>query len=70
MAAYMCLNDVPASGNPWLLQDVLRRDLGFKGFVISDSYTIDALKSHACDNNLLLGHVNAIEQEYNSEQVP
>ncbi len=30
MSAYMDLNDVPASGNRWLLTDVLRHDLGFQ----------------------------------------
>jgi beta-glucosidase len=46
MSAYMCLNDVPASGNKWLLQDVLRRDLGFSGFVVSDSYAVQSLIAH------------------------
>ena len=34
MSAYMDLNDVPASGNPWLLTDVLRKDWGFQGIVL------------------------------------
>lgn len=37
MSAYMNLNDVPASGNRWLLHDVLRGDWGFKGFVVTDA---------------------------------
>jgi beta-glucosidase len=46
MSAYMDLNDVPASGNKWLLQDVLRRDLGFRGFVISDAWAVASLVVH------------------------
>ncbi|MGO9095638.1 MAG: beta-glucosidase BglX [Bryobacteraceae bacterium] len=46
MSAYMDLNDVPASGNRWLLQDVLRRDLGFRGFVISDAWAVHSLVAH------------------------
>lgn len=46
MSAYMDLNDVPASGNRWLLQDVLRRDLGFRGFVISDAWAVASLMAH------------------------
>jgi len=37
MSAYMDLNDVPAREPSGLLQDILRRDLGFRGFVISDA---------------------------------
>lgn len=46
MSAYMALNDVPASGNVWLLRDVLRGDLGFRGFVISDAWAVNALTAH------------------------
>lgn len=46
MSAYMDLNDVPASGNRWLLRDVLRRDLGFRGFVISDAWAVGSLTDH------------------------
>lgn len=37
MSAYMDLNDVPASGNHWLLTDVLRKDWKYQGFVVSDA---------------------------------
>ena len=37
MSAYMELNDIPAAANDWLLTDVLRRQLGFNGFVVSDA---------------------------------
>lgn len=37
MSAYMDLNDVPAVGNHWLLSDVLRGEMGFTGFVVSDA---------------------------------
>jgi beta-glucosidase len=46
MAAYMDLNDVPASANRFLLQDVLRRDWGFKGFVVSDANSVGDLATH------------------------
>ncbi|HEX8849724.1 MAG TPA: glycoside hydrolase family 3 N-terminal domain-containing protein [Gemmatimonadaceae bacterium] len=46
MSAYMDLNDVPASGNRWLLTDLLRRDLGFRGFVTSDAMAIASLTTH------------------------
>jgi beta-glucosidase len=46
MSAYMDLNDVPASGNRWLLDDVLRREWGFQGFVVSDAMAVGNLVTH------------------------
>jgi beta-glucosidase len=46
MSAYMDLNDVPATGNRWLLTDVLRKDWGFKGFVVSDAFAVASLQVH------------------------
>jgi beta-glucosidase len=46
MSAYMDLNDVPATGNAFLLRDVLRRDWGFKGFVVSDADAVGNLVTH------------------------
>src|SRR5512143_12699 len=43
MSAYMDLNNVPASGNRWLLHDVLRGEWGFEGFVISDAFAVGSL---------------------------
>jgi beta-glucosidase len=46
MSAYMDLNDVPATGNHWLLTDVLRNEWGFKGIVLSDALAVGNLKTH------------------------
>ena len=46
MSAYMDLNDVPATGNAWLLNDVLRKSWGFKGFVVSDANSVRSLLNH------------------------
>jgi beta-glucosidase len=46
MTAYMDLNDVPATGNRWLLRDVLRKEWGFDGFVVSDNNAVNDLVSH------------------------
>jgi beta-glucosidase len=40
MSAYMDLNDVPASGNRFLLRQVLRDEWRFKGFVVSDAFAV------------------------------
>src|SRR6516225_7560989 len=46
MSAYMDLNDVPATGNRWLLNDILRKEWGFKGFVVSDAFAVASLQTH------------------------
>ncbi|HSB76463.1 MAG TPA: glycoside hydrolase family 3 N-terminal domain-containing protein, partial [Terriglobales bacterium] len=46
MSAYMDLNDVPASGNRFLLHDVLRQDWEFQGFVVSDAFAVRNLVTH------------------------
>ncbi len=43
MSAYMDLNDVPASGNRFLLHDVLRGEWDFQGFVVSDAMAVGNL---------------------------
>jgi len=40
MGAYMDLNNVPASGNSFLLRDVLKGEWGFQGFVVSDARAV------------------------------
>jgi beta-glucosidase len=51
MSAYMDLNDVPATGNRFLLRQVLRKEWGFEGFVVSDAFAVGNLliQSHAKD---------------------
>ena len=40
MASYNEIDGVPSHANRWLLRDVLRKEMGFKGFVVSDYYAI------------------------------
>jgi beta-glucosidase len=46
MSAYMDLNDVPATGNRWLLHDVLRDAWKYTGFVVSDANAVHSLITH------------------------
>jgi beta-glucosidase len=43
MSAYMDLNNVPATGNRWLMRDVLRDKWGFDGFIVSDAFSVSNL---------------------------
>ena len=60
MSAYMDLNDVPATGNRWLLHDVLREDWGFQGFVVSDADAVKNLKTHGYAEDLSDAAVRAL----------
>lgn len=46
MTSFSDLNGVPATGNRWLLTDVLRGEWGFEGFVVSDWDSIPQLAVH------------------------
>jgi beta-glucosidase len=46
MTAYMDFNGVPATGNRWLFEEVLRATLGFEGFVVSDANAVRNLVTH------------------------
>jgi len=52
MSAYMDLNDVPATGNRFLLRQILREEWGFDGFVVSDAFSVGNLviQGHARDH--------------------
>ncbi|WP_275898944.1 glycoside hydrolase family 3 N-terminal domain-containing protein, partial [Pseudomonas viridiflava] len=46
MVALNSINGIPATSNTWLMQDLLRKDWGFKGVTISDHGAIKELIEH------------------------
>ncbi|AOF98648.1 hypothetical protein BSY18_3958 (plasmid) [Blastomonas sp. RAC04] len=46
MCAYMTLNGVPATGNRWLITDILKGEWGFAGFTVSDANSAFDLTTH------------------------
>src|SRR5882724_8784520 len=40
MASYNEIDGVPSHANKWLLRDILRKEWGFKGFIISDYWAL------------------------------
>ncbi len=46
MASFNEVDGIPATGNKWLMTDVLRRQWGFKGFVVTDYTGINEMVSH------------------------
>ncbi len=46
MSSFNELNGVPATGNKFLLTDILRKEWGFKGFVVSDYTSVNEMVKH------------------------
>ncbi len=67
MSAYMDLNDVPATGNRWLMRDVLRREWKFGGFVVSDANSVNDLKTHGFARDAQDAAVKALTAGVNME---
>jgi beta-glucosidase len=46
MASFNVVDGVPATGNRWLLTDLLRAQWGFQGFVVSDYTAVQEMTAH------------------------
>ena len=46
MASFNEIDGIPATGNKWLMTDVLRKQWGFKGFVVTDYTGIPEMTEH------------------------
>lgn len=46
MTSFNDVNSIPASGNRWLLTDLLRKEWGFTGFVVTDYTAINEMVQH------------------------
>nr|NQU93106.1 glycoside hydrolase family 3 C-terminal domain-containing protein [Bacteroidota bacterium] len=51
MTAFNDLNGVPATGNKYLLRDILKGDWDFKGFVVTDYTSIEEMVLHGIVTN-------------------
>ena len=46
MSSFNLIDGIPATGNKWLLTDLLRKEWGFKGFVVTDYTSINEMMAH------------------------
>jgi len=46
MSSFNEIDGIPATGNKWLMTDLLRRQWGFKGFVVTDYTAINEMIDH------------------------
>lgn len=46
MSSFNEIDGIPATGNKWLLTDLLRKQWGFRGFVVSDYTSVNEMTAH------------------------
>ena len=63
MAAYSELDGIPCVDNHWLLTDVLRKEWGFKGFVLSD---LGAIKMSLENHHVVANPAQALARSLNA----
>jgi beta-glucosidase len=51
MSSFNDINGTPATGNKWLMTDLLRRQWGFRGFVVTDYTAINEMVAHGVGND-------------------
>ncbi len=62
MTSFNEFDGIPATANKWLIQDVLRKEMGFKGFIVSDYTGIPEMVNHG----YALNEANAGELAFNA----
>ena len=57
MTSFNEINGIPASGNKWLLTELLRKQWGFKGFVVTDYTAINEMIQHGAGDEYEVGRL-------------
>ncbi len=57
MTSFNDIDGIPASGNQWLITDLLRKRWGFNGFVVSDYTSVNEMTAHG------LGDLQAVSAQ-------
>ena len=58
MSSFNEVDGVPASGNKWLLTDLLRKQWGFKGMIVSDYTSINEMINHGMGDEKKVGELS------------
>ena len=55
MTSFNEINGIPATGNKWLMTDLLRKQWGFKGFIVTDYTSINEMIQHGTGDEAEVG---------------
>jgi len=69
MAAFNTVHGVPCMGNRWLLNDLLRRQWGFNGFVVSDYTSVRHMEENGVCSSLEDGAIQCLEAGLDMDMV-
>ena len=69
MAAFNTVHSIPSTGNKWLLNDLLRGQWGFRGFVVSDYCGLEQLQDHGVCSTLEEASVQCLEAGLDMDMV-
>jgi beta-glucosidase len=69
MSAFNEVSGIPSSANRWLLTDVLRKEWGFDGFVVSDWTAIEELQKHGIAGSRAEAGIKAISAGVDMDMV-
>lgn len=68
MSSFNEIDGIPASANKWLMTDLLRKQWGFKGFVVTDYTAINEMIAHGIGDGKEVAH-KAIEASVEMDMV-
>ncbi len=57
MTSFNEIDGIPASGNKWLLTDLLRKQWGFNGMIVTDYTAINEMMQHGMGDELKVGEL-------------
>jgi beta-glucosidase len=57
MTSFNEINGIPATGNKWLMADLLRKQWGFDGFVVTDYTAINEMVAHGVGDEATAGEL-------------
>ena len=69
MAAFNTVHGIPSTGNKWLLTDLLRKEWGFRGFVVSDYTAVEELMKHGVSANLEEASIQCLDAGLDMDMV-